>query len=170
MEAEKLMYDLMVLALETESTRVLSFFLDGLGQVFSIDGQVLKSGYHGLSHHGNDPAMINDLLKIEQAHIHCFSDFIRQLSEKKNAEGKTLLDDTVVLVGTGMGDASRHSNRNLPTLVAGGGFQHGRHVAIEPNQGDAPMLGDLFITIQQRLGLESDQFSNANRNLNQLFS
>ncbi|MDA7921948.1 DUF1552 domain-containing protein [Verrucomicrobiales bacterium] len=169
-EAEEIMYDLMVLALETESTRVMSLFLHGLGQVFSFDGEALSAGYHGLSHHGNDPVMINDLVSIETAHIHCLARFIRQLQEKKNTAGKTLLDDTVILLGTGMGDASRHSNANLPTLVAGGGFQHGNHIATDPKQADAPLLGDLYITLMQRLGMEVDQFSNASRNMNQLFS
>ncbi len=170
MEAETLMYDLMALAIETESSRVLSFFIDGLGQVFSFDGQPLKAGYHGLSHHGNDPAMIQDLIKIEQSHIVCLSNFIKQLDEKKDAEGKSLLDSTVILMGTGMGDASRHSNANLPTLVAGGGFDHGSHIAIDRDKQDAPLLGDLYITLMQRLGVETNEFSNAKRNMNQLFS
>lgn len=170
MEAGSIMYDLMTLALDTGSTRVMSLFLDGLGQVFAIDGEVLKAGYHALSHHGNDPEMIRDLLAIERAHMECFAGFLRQLSEKKNPQGKSLLDDTVILLGTGMGDASRHSNANLPTLVAGGGFKHGKHIAIDAKAKDAPLLGDLYITLKQRLGVETNSFSNASRNLNQLFS
>ena len=160
----------MVLALETESTQVISFFLHGLGQVFSFDGKALGSGYHGLSHHGNNPAMIRDLVAIETAHIHCLAGFLTQLKERKNPEGKSLLDNTVVLLGTGMGDASRHSNANLPTLVAGGGFKHGSHIAVDRSKNNAPLLGDLYITLAQRLGLEVDSFSNASRNMNQLFS
>jgi len=170
MEAETLMYDLMTLAIETESSRVLSFFIDGLGQVFSFDGEPLKAGYHGLSHHGNDPAMIRDLIKIEQSHIHCLSGFIKQLKEKKDTQGNSLLDSTIVLMGTGMGDASRHSNANLPTLVAGGGFNHGSHIAVDHTKDDSPLLGDLYVTLMQRLGMEVDSFSNASRNMNQLFS
>lgn len=170
MEAGSIMYDLMVLALDSGSTRVLSLFLDGLGQVFAIEGEILKAGYHALSHHGNDPEMIADLVAIERAHIECFAGFLGQLSEKKNPEGKSLLDDTVILLGTGMGDASRHSNANLPTLVAGGGFKHGQHLAIDAKKPDAPLLGDLYLTLMERLGIEQETFSNASRNLNQLFS
>jgi len=170
MEAETLMYDLMALALENESSRVLSMFLDGLGQVFSIDGEPLKAGYHGLSHHGNDPAMIRDLVKIERSHVQCLSNFITQLKEKKGVDGRSLIDDTIILMGTGMGDASRHSNRNLPTLVAGGGFDHGRHIAIDQTDQNAPLLGDLYVTLMQKLDLEVGTFSNASRNMNQLFS
>ena len=170
MEAGNIMYDLMVLALESGSSRVLSLFLDGLGQVFAIDGEILKAGYHALSHHGNDPEMIEDLVAIEKAHMQCLAGFLKQLSEKKDPTGRSLLEDTVVLVGTGMGDASRHSNANLPTLVAGGGFQHGKHVAIDRSDPEAPLLGDLYLTLMARLGIEQESFSNASRNLSQLFS
>jgi len=169
-ELSTILYDLMVLALETESSRVLSLFLDGVGQVFSFDGKVLGTGYHGLSHHGNDPNMIADLVTIETAHMHCFSRFIKQLKEKKNAHGKSLLDDTLVLLGTGMGDASRHSNLNLPTLVAGGGFKHQGHVAIDQSKKGSPMLGDLYVTLMQKLGMEVDQFKTATSNMNEVLS
>jgi hypothetical protein len=169
-EAETILYHLMTLALETESTRVMSLQLDGLGQVFSFDGKALSSGYHGLSHHGNDPRMIRDLVSIETAHIHCFAAFLKELQEKKTARGKSLLDETIVLLGSGTGDASRHSNRNIPTLVAGGGFQHGRHIAIDQDKPDAPLLGDLYLTLMQRLGMQVGKFSNASRNLNHLFA
>ena len=167
-EAEGILYDLMALALESGQTRVLSLFLHGLGQVFSLDGRQLVAGYHGLSHHGNDPVMIRDLIAIETAHIHCLAGFLRQLQTKKTPEGKTLFDDTIVLVGTGMGDASRHSNANLPTLVAGGGLKHGSHVAIDHKQPGAPLLGDLYITLLQRLEVETDRFSNATKNMNEV--
>ncbi|MEX0670397.1 MAG: DUF1552 domain-containing protein [Pirellulales bacterium] len=167
-EAEGILYDLMALALENGSTRVFSLFLHGLGQVFSLDGRQLVAGYHGLSHHGNDPVMIRDLVAIETAHMHCLTRFLKQLEEKKTPEGKTLLDDTIVLVGTGMGDASRHSNANLPTLVAGGGLKHGSHVAIDHKQPGAPLLGDLYVTLLQRLGIETDRFSNASKNMNEV--
>ena len=126
------------------------------------------AGYHGLSHHGNDPVMIRDLVAIETAHVHCLARFLEQLQAKKTPEGKSLLDDTVVLLGTGMGDASRHSNANLPTLVAGGGFKHGSYVAVDPQQAGTPLLGDLYVTLMQRLGIETDRFSNASQNMNEV--
>lgn len=170
LEAETLMYDLMALALETDSTRVMSLFIGGLGQVFTINGETLQSGYHALSHHGNDPDAIADLIKVETEHMYCFNRFLTQLQAKTDAQGQPLLDSTIVLLGSGMGDASRHANSNLPTLVAGGGFKHGQHIAADRKQKDAPLLGDLYITLMQQLGLESDRFSNASRNLNQQFS
>jgi hypothetical protein len=170
MEAEQVLYDLMALAIQTESTRVITFGLYGLGQVFTIDGQPLSAGYHALSHHGNDPGMVRDLVKLERSHMRQLAAFLGQLREKKDAHQRPLLDSTIVLVGTGMGDASRHSNQNLPMLVAGGGFKHGRHLAIDRNASGAPLLGDLYVTLMQRLGMESNAFSNASHNLNHLFS
>lgn len=168
MEASVIMYDLIAIALECRLTRVATLFLDGLGQVFTINGRALSSGYHGLSHHGNDPAMIRDLILLDTEHLACFAHFLEVLKEKKGSQGKSLLDDTIVLLGTGMGDASRHSNRDLPTLVAGGGLNHQGHVAFAKES--ERLLGDLYITIAQRLGMEFGSFSNANRNLNEVFS
>jgi hypothetical protein len=142
--------------------------LHGLGQVFSLDGRQLVAGYLGLSHHVNDPVMIRDLVAIETAHVHCLARFLKQLDEKKTPEGKSLLDDTVVLLGTGMGDASRHSNANLPTLVAGGGLKHGSHVAVDQKLAGSPLLGDLYVTLMQRLCMETDRFSNASKNMNEV--
>lgn len=170
LEAETLMYDLMALALETESTRALSLFIGGLGQVFTINGETLQAGYHALSHHGNDPDAIADLIKVEAEHMRCFNGFLNHLKARTDAQGRPLLDSTIVLLGSGMGDASRHANSNLPTLVAGGGFHHGQHLAVDPKAKDAPLLGDLYVTLMQQLGLEADRFSNASRNLNHLFS
>lgn len=168
LEAEKLMYDLMLLAIETDSSPVLSLFIGGLGQVFTIDGETLQAGYHALSHHGNDPDAIRDLIRVEREHMKCFARFIGQLKSKTDPRGESLLDSTIVLLGTGMGDASRHANRNLPTLVAGGGFTHGQHIANDSSAHQPRLLGDLYVTLMQRLGMPAENFSNANHNLNDL--
>jgi len=170
LEAEELFYDLMALALATDSTRVATMFLTGAGQVFTLDGRTLRAGYHALSHHGNDPDKIRDLVRVELEHVKLLAKFLGQLKSKTDSEGRPLLDSTIVLVGTGMGDASRHSNRDLPTLVAGGGFHHGQHIAVDRKKPDAPLLGDLYLTLLQQMGIEADRFSNAHRNLNHLFS
>ncbi len=167
LENQALMYDLMALVLETDSTRVITMFLPGLGEVFTINGDVLSAGYHALSHHGNNAGMIADLIKVESEHMRLLSGFIDQLKTKFDANGEPLLESTLVLWGAGMGDASRHSNANLPIFLAGGGLKHGSHVAINRNQLDAPLLGDLYITMLQQMGIDCDSFSNANRNMNQ---
>jgi hypothetical protein len=166
MEAAPLMYDLMALAVQTEDAPVMTLMLNGLGAIFTIDGEALKVGYHSLSHHGNKPEMIRDLLKIECELMKHFNNFLTQLKEKKDAQGRPLLDSTVVLLGTGMGDASRHANDNLPALVAGGGFDHGSHLALDR---DDYLLGDLYITLMNKMGVKANNFSNASRSLNEVF-
>ena len=163
-EAEEMMYDLMALALETDSSRVLTLFLGGEGQVFNIDGEALKSGYHMLSHHGNDPRKIAQLVKVDREHMRCLAKFLDQLKSKTDTEGRSLLDTTLVLSGTGIGDANAHLNNDLPTVVAGGGFKHGQHIKAGENQ----LLGDLYISLLQQLGAGVDKFSNATRNLNEV--
>ena len=165
LECENVMYDLMALALQTDSSRVITMNIGGLGQVFTLDGKTLRAGYHALSHHGNDGDKIRDLVRVELEHIRSFSRFLEQLQQKTDANNQPLLDSTLVLLGTGMGDSSRHSNRNLPTLVAGGGLKHGQHLAFDPKD-DSALLGDLYITILQQLGVEETTFSNASNNLN----
>jgi hypothetical protein len=166
-ECESIMFDLMALALQSNSSRVISLTLPGGGQVFTLDGKMLKNGYHALSHHGNDPEKIAELIRIDRENLRCLASFLNKLKGMRDADGKTLLDNTIVMFGTGMGDASRHSNDNLPTIVAGGGFKHGSHLAFsrsapEPEQ---RLLGDLFISIERQLGIESTAFSNATRSL-----
>lgn len=168
LECEEVMYDLIALALETDSSRVISLNIGGLGQVFTLDGRTLRAGYHALSHHGNDPDKIRDLVRVEREHMRCLKRFLKILQQRTDAEGRPLLDTTFVLSGTGMGDSSRHSNRDLPTLVAGGNLRHGQHVAAQKGAKGEHLLGDLYLTLMQQLGLEVDRFSNASRNMNDL--
>lgn len=166
-ECEEVMQDLIALALASDATRVASLLLSGAGQTFTIGGRMLQNGYHGLSHHGNDPAKVRDLVAIDTEHMRCLARLLTTLKTRTDSDGRPLLDTTIVLFGTGMGDASRHSNENLPTIMAGGGFKHGRHLAFSRGisaSRDA-LLGDLFITIQRQLGIEAERFSNATHGL-----
>lgn len=165
LECEQIMFDMMALAVQTDASRVATLFIAGLGQVFTLDGKTLRAGYHALSHHGNDPDLIRDLVRVETEHMRCLSRFLTQLKQKTDHEGRPLLDSTVVMFGTGMGDSSRHSNRDLPTLVAGGGFQHGQHIAGDPKDDRSLLLGDVFISILRQLGLETSSFSNASQGI-----
>ena len=167
LECEQVMYDLIALALQTDSTRVMTMNIGGLGQVFTLDGQTLRAGYHALSHHGNDPEKIRDLVRVELEHIRKMAGFLEQLKQKTDEHDRPLLDSTIVLLGTGMGDSSRHANDNLPTFVAGGSLKHGQHIAVDPDKTRAPLLGDLYLTLMQQLGMEVDEFSNASQNMNQ---
>ena len=160
LQCEAMMLDIIAMALQTDATPVATLFIAGLGQVFTLDGETLRAGYHALSHHGNDPDLIRDLIRVEQEHMRCLDRFASKLRECKDHRGRPLLDSTVVMFGTGMGDASRHSNRDLPTIVLGGGLRAGGHRAFDP-QDDRTQLGNVFVSIGHQLGLPSDQFSEA---------
>jgi hypothetical protein len=170
LECEAVMLDLMAIALQTDSSRVLSLRLPGESQVFTIDGQMLKFSYHSMSHHGNDPDKVAELVKVDTQHMRLFARFLEQLKTKTDAEGRALLDSTIVMWGSGMGDASRHSNTDIPTLVAGGGLKNGRHLSFakpEPGQKEI-LLGDLFITLQRQLGIACDRFCEARQGIEEL--
>jgi hypothetical protein len=149
----KLMYSLMHLALVTDSTRVLTFFENGMNAVPTIPG--VTQDYHNLSHHGKDPAKIAELGVIERAQIACIGEFLGKLQSSRE-ENATLLDLTMVLVGSNLGNASSHDNRNLPIVLAGGGFKHGQHLALGGER-DYP-LSNLFVSMLQRLGVETSSF------------
>lgn len=169
LECEAIMYDLMALALETDSTRVITLLVPGAGQVFTIDGEKLIAGYHGLSHHGHDPHKIADFNRIGMEHVTRFGRFLDQLREKKDSQGQSLLESTIVLYSSGMGDANTHNNSNLPVLVAGGAFKHGQYHAIDRTKESShtPLFGDLFITFMQQMGIERERFANATGNMNE---
>ena len=152
----RLMYDVMHLALLTDSTRIVTFFKNGINAVPKIDG--VEQDYHNLSHHGKDPAKIRELGIIEAAQMKVFGEFLGKLRGSKEGDA-SLLDLTAVLLGSNLGNASSHNNRNLPILLAGGGFGHGRHLAFD--RGKNYPLPNLFVSMLQRLGIEADSFASS---------
>jgi hypothetical protein len=167
LECESIMYDLMAMALTTDSTRVMTFLIPGWSQVFTINGRKLSSGYHSLSHHGNDPAKIAEYNIVGIEHVKRLAGFLDKLKQNKDASGQPLLDSTVVLYGSGMGDSNTHDNTNLPTVLVGGGFRHGAHHQIDRKAPNPRLLGDLFLTIMNQFGVEVDRFAGADSNLNE---
>ena len=153
LERLKLMYDMMFLALETESTRFITLFHTGMNAVPKIPG--VDTDYHMLSHHGKDEAKIAQLTIVETELMKLFGDFLGQLAESQTERG-SLLDETMVLFGSNLGNASSHDTRNLPILLAGGGFQHGQHLAFDQDRNEE--LPKLYVSMLQRLGLEVDRF------------
>ena len=149
----RLLYSLMHLALTTDSTRVITFFKNGMNAVPTIPG--VSQDYHNLSHHGKDPAKIAELGVIERAQMACYGEFLGKLQASPE-EGATQLDLTMVLIGSNLGNASSHDNRNLPIILAGGGFKHGAHLALGGER-DYP-LSNLFVSMLQRLGIETSTF------------
>jgi hypothetical protein len=158
-------FDLAALALQTDSTRIISIRLNGGGLPIEINGKSYGSDYHGLSHHGKDPRTIADLLKVEGAHMNAFARFLDRLAAIPDGEG-TLLDHTQVLFGSGLGNGSSHSTHHLPVLLAGGDFSHGQHVALPRRK----PLCDLYVTMLQKMGFEIDHFGSSRNNLNEVFA
>jgi BMFP domain-containing protein YqiC len=153
---QRLMNDMIVLALQTDSTRTVTFQLSGMNAVPTIPG--VKNDWHNLSHHGKDPAKIDELKIIEEAEFGVFSEFLTKL-QSIGENGATLLDRTAVLYGSNLGNASSHDWRNLPILVAGGGFRHQGYVAHDGK--DNTPLANLFVPIAQRMGVEIERFGSS---------
>ena len=164
----EVLYDLMVLALQTDSTKVICYGHPGGNRLFPFEGITL--GYHSLTHHGKRPDLLKELTIIESFYAEQFSRFLTKMKNTRDAEDQPLLDSTVVMFGSGMGNASSHSSRNLPIMLAGGGFRHGQHHRFERHGRDGRPLSDLYVTILQQMGIERDRFSTSTGNLNHLLT
>jgi hypothetical protein len=147
-------YELIALALQTDSTRIATLEIGGdfLPQDLGID-----KAYHGLSHHGNDPAAIRDLITLETYQLDQFGKFVARLSKMDDGE-RTLLDSTSVLFGSGIGDANTHKNNDLPIILAGGGYRHGEFKKIPSSGPNKVPLCNLYVDIAQRMGVETESF------------
>jgi hypothetical protein len=153
----RLMYDLVHLALETDSTRFITLTLySNDSRVAPIPGVTI--GHHELSHHGKDPEKLRQLALLEEAEIKVLGEFLMKLKSTVDC-GSSLLDATMVYFGSNLGNASSHDNKNLPILLAGGGFKHGQHLAFDPLR--PPPLCNLYVQMLRQLGLETDQFGSS---------
>ena len=158
-EMVRMMNDMCRLALQTDSTRVITLFLGSVrtpGVTFD-DGRTL-GGYHNLSHHGKDEVKLSRLEEIENAQMELFGEFLRDLKSVNEVDGN-LLDNTMVLYGCHMGDANIHNNSNLPVILAGGGFRHGQHLAFN-SQNNTPLC-NVFVSMLQNMGVETDRFASS---------
>ncbi len=158
----RVMYDLMYLAFQTDSTRICTFQTGREAAGGAFDELGITSGHHELSHHGGDKDMLAALEKIDRFHLSQFGYFLQRLKETPEGDG-TMLDRTMLLYGGGMnsGEGGGHSPRNLPLLFAGGhklGFQLGQHLAVET--GSTP-LSNLLLTMLQKMGLPQEKFADS---------
>jgi len=149
-----MLYELIALALQTDSTRIATLEVGGsfLPQHLGID-----KSYHSLSHHGNDDEAIANLVTLEKYQIEQFGKFLTRLASIQDGE-QSLLDSTAVLFGSGMGNANSHTNSDLPIILAGGGYASGEFKKAPASGPGKVPLCNLFLDIAQRMGVEKDSF------------
>ena len=163
----KLMFDLQVLALQGDITRVITFQLARELSTRTYPEVGVPDPHHPISHHGNDPEKIAKLAKINEFHVSLFAEFLEKLKATPEGNG-SLLDHTVYLYGSGMGNPSTHDHHNLPILVAGGaacGLKGGRHIKYE----NGIPLANLHMTLLERVGVHLDSFGDSNGKVDGLF-
>jgi hypothetical protein len=161
----RLMFDLVRLALQTDSTRVVTLTLSTFSVVPHVPG--VKNETHGLTHHGNEPDKIAELRRIEEAQLRVFGEMLAAFRDTRETGGN-LLDRTQVLYGSCLGNANSHSNQNLPMILAGGGFRHGQHLSFD-TVNNTP-LANLYVSMLQGLGVEADKFATSTGSLRGLRS
>jgi hypothetical protein len=148
------LYDLIALALQTDSTRIGTLEIAG-GFEASVLG--VRREYHALSHHGQVQENIDLLVKLEKYQVEQFARFLAKLKSIEDGDG-TLLRHTMVLFGSGMGNGNAHTNTNLPIILAGGGFKHGEYRVFPQSGLGRTQLCNLFLSMLQRFGVETSRF------------
>ena len=148
----KAMFYMIPLILETDSSRVVSVMIHDHGAIPQVQG--VSVDHHNLSHHGQDDAKIGQLKRIETEIVVAFGGLLNELDARNDSDGN-LLDSTTVLFGSNLGNANAHTSHDLPILLAGGGYQHGGHIV---HEGENAPLCNLFVTLLQTMGVETDAF------------
>jgi hypothetical protein len=159
-----LMFDLLAIALQTDTTRIATFMLAREGSNRSYREIGVPEGHHGLSHHRNDPALMDKIAKINEHHMTQFAKFLVRL-RKTQEGGGSLLDNTIVMYGSGISDGNRHNHDNLPVLVAGGSrvFKTGRHVRYQNEP-----VSNLYLSILDAAGVPTERFGDSQNRLEYL--
>jgi hypothetical protein len=163
----KLMFDLQLLAFQADITRVITFQMTRELSNRSYPEIGVADPHHPTSHHGNDPEKVAKIAKINTFHVSLFSQFLQKMKDTPDADG-SLLDNTVYLYGSGMGNPSLHDHENLPVLVAGGsasGMRGGRHIKFDKGT----PLANLHLTLLDRVGVRLDSFGDSDGRINDLF-
>lgn len=156
----RLMADMLVLAFQTDSTRIGTFLLahDGSNRNFKEVG--VTDGHHNLSHHQNKADILEKIAKIDRFYVTQLAYFLKRMRETKDRDGKSLLDNSMVVYCSGLADGNAHSHTNLPVVVAGragGAFHPGRH--FDPGSG-TPM-NNLYVTMLRTMGIKVDSFGDS---------
>lgn len=156
----RLMFDMMVLAFKTDSTRISSFLLahDGSNRNFPTVG--VGDGHHNLSHHRRNEEKMEKLTRIDRFYLEQLAYFLERMRSTKDVDGKSLLHNSMIVWGSGLSDADRHTHNDLPIVVAGqagGRFQTGRHVDLN---GDVP-LNNLYLRMAHEMGVPADRIGDS---------
>ena len=161
----RLMFDLLTVAFQTDTTRISTFMLAREGSNRSYREIGVPEGHHGLSHHRNDPALMDKVAAINTYHMQQFAYFLQKLKRTNEASG-SLLDRTMVVYGSGISDGNRHNHDNLPVLLAGGTsvFRSGRHVKFDH---DVPVTS-LYLSVLDAMGVPTDRFGDSQGQINYL--
>lgn len=159
-----LMLAMSQLAFESDSTRIITLMVDAFATpAFKIhDDENTTEGYHGLSHHGQAPEKVKQLEDADRQQMVLLKKLIQSLASKREDESR-LLDRTMVLFGSNMGDANKHDNTNLPIILAGGGLSHGQHHAFKEDH-NTPLC-NLFVSMLQHMGAETALFGSSTSTL-----
>jgi hypothetical protein len=157
----RLMFDMLVLAFQTDSTRISTFLQahDGSNRSFKSVG--VSQGHHSLSHHQNNADKIAQIEKIDLFYIQNFAEFLGKMQSIQEGDG-TLLDNCAIVYGSGISDANRHRHNNLPVILAGGknqGYKPGRHFVL-PVEENTPMA-NLYLTMLERFGVQADKLGDS---------
>jgi hypothetical protein len=156
----RLMMDMLVLAFQTDSTRISSFMLahDGSNRSFREIG--VSDGHHNLSHHQNNPAILAKIAQIDLFYTRQLAYFLERLSAIKERDGRSVLDNSMIVYCSGLSDGNRHAHDNLPVILAGRGggvLQPGRHL----NLGDKTPMTNLYVRMLNIMGVETDRFGDS---------
>ena len=155
-----LMFDVMRLAFQTDTTRVSTFMLSADGSNRSFPQIGVSESHHDLSHHGKRAEKLDKIQKIDAFYLQRFAAFLDKLSETKDFDGRSLLDNSAIVYGSGLSDGDRHSHQQLPVIAAGragGVWTPGRHVA---TKSDTPMT-NLYVSMLQAAGINDSSFSDS---------
>lgn len=163
----RLMFDLQLLALQGNVTRVITFQLARETSNRTYPEIGVPDAHHPLTHHGNDPEKIARMAKVNRFHVSLFAEFLQKLQATPEGNG-SLLDNVLYLYGSGMGNPNVHDHTNLPIIVAGGAagkMQGGRHIQFR----EATPLANLHLTLLDKVGVQLDAFADSNGKVDELF-
>jgi len=156
----RLMFDLLLLAFETDSTRIATFALAPEGSNRSFNSIGVTEGHHTLSHHGKLSERLEKIAKIDQFYLQEFSYFLERAESKKDSDGRSILDNSMFLYGSGISDGNSHRHRDLPIILAGGGggtLNPGQDLTLEH---DTPIT-NLYLSLMDRMGVQAERFGDS---------